>query len=328
MTRIRKPRPTTTRPPVRPQLETLEERLAPSVTPDHVVLVIEENHGYSEIIGSSPAPYINSLAAQGALMTNSFAITHPSEPNYLDLFSGSNQGITDDSCPVGPFSTPNLGRGLINAGRTFGGYSEDLPYVGDTECYVNGYDRDHNPWVDFSNVQTSANMPFQGYFPSDFSTLPTVSIVVPNLTHDMHDGTIRQGDTWLQSNIDSYLQWAQTNNSLLIVTWDEDDGSRNNRVATLFLGPMVNPGQYGETINHFNLLRTIEDMYGVAYAGQSANVAPITDIWRTTDSPPAAPSNLTASAASAREIDLSWTDNSASPTVATVRGTTNLSCSR
>ena len=116
-------------------------------------------------------------------------------------------------------------------------------------------------------------MPFQGYFPSDFSTLPTVSIVVPNLDDDMHDGTIRQGDTWLQSNIDGYLQWAQSNNSLLIVTWDEDDGSGNNRVATLFLGPMVNPGQYSETINHFNVLRTIEDTYGLSYAGQSANAA-------------------------------------------------------
>src|SRR5437660_12829449 len=124
MTRTRKPGRTTTRSPSRPRLEALEERLAPAATPDHVVLVIEENHGYSEIIGSSQAPYINSLASQGALMTNSFALTHPSEPNYLDLFSGSNQGVTDDSCPVGPFSTPNLGRGLINAGRTFGGYSE------------------------------------------------------------------------------------------------------------------------------------------------------------------------------------------------------------
>ncbi len=76
--------------------------------PDHVVIVIEENHSYSEIIGSSSAPYINSLAAQGALFTQSYAITHPSQPNYLDLFSGSNQGVTDDSCPH-YFMTANLG---------------------------------------------------------------------------------------------------------------------------------------------------------------------------------------------------------------------------
>ena len=76
------------------EVELLEKRLVPSVVPrpDHVVIVIEENHSYSEIIGSPAAPYINSLAQQGALITNSLAVMHPSEPNYLDLFSGSNQG--------------------------------------------------------------------------------------------------------------------------------------------------------------------------------------------------------------------------------------------
>src|SRR5436853_945222 len=80
--------------------------------PDHVVVVMEENHSYSEIIGSSAAPYINGLASQGALFTDSYGVEHPSQPNYLDLFSGSNQGITDDSCPH-TFSAPNLGSELI-----------------------------------------------------------------------------------------------------------------------------------------------------------------------------------------------------------------------
>src|SRR5215469_9651114 len=98
---------------------------------DHVVLVMEENHSYNEIIGSGTgAPYINNtLAAGGALFTNSFAIEHPSEPNYLDLFSGSNQGVTDDSCPH-TFSTENLGSELAAAGRTFTGFSEGLPSAG------------------------------------------------------------------------------------------------------------------------------------------------------------------------------------------------------
>src|SRR6516225_9490859 len=89
----------------------------PGVTPpDHIVVVMEENHSFSEIIGSSQAPFINSLAQQGALFTQSFAIEHPSEPNYLDIFSGSNQRITNDNCPVGPFSTPNLGSELVAQG--------------------------------------------------------------------------------------------------------------------------------------------------------------------------------------------------------------------
>src|SRR5436190_4021931 len=89
-------------------------------TPSHVVIAIEENHAYSQIIGSSSAPYINSLANSGALFTQSFAITHPSEPNYLAFFSGSTQGITDDSCPH-TFAPPDLGGELIAAGLTFGG---------------------------------------------------------------------------------------------------------------------------------------------------------------------------------------------------------------
>src|SRR5215468_10247030 len=113
---------------------------------DHVVLVMEENHSFNEVIGSASAPYINNtLAASGALFTNSFAIEHPSEPNYLDLFSGSNQGVTDDSFHPSAFTTANLGQELINAGLTFGGYSEDLPSVGYTGYTYNNYDGNHNP---------------------------------------------------------------------------------------------------------------------------------------------------------------------------------------
>jgi hypothetical protein len=291
-------------------LEELEIRLVPSVPrPDHVVVVMEENHGYADIIGSASAPYINALAAQGALMTNSFALEHPSQPNYLDLFSGSNQGVTDDHLPIGPFAGPDLGGELRAAGLTFGGYSEDLPAVGDTSTWVGNYDRNHSPWVDFADVPPTANLPYAGYFPADFSRLPTVSFVVPNLQDDMHDGTIAQGDSWLQNNLDAYAQWAKTHNSLLIVTWDEDDYSGTNRVATLFVGQNVKPGQYGEPINHFNVLRTLEDMYGLPYAGQSAAAAPLTDIWG-----PAAPGNLAAVAVSGSQVNLAWTNNAANAT--------------
>jgi acid phosphatase len=93
--------------------------------------VIEENHAYSQIIGSTDAPYINSLTQQGALVTASYAVEHPSQPNYLDLFSGSNQGVSGDSRPTSlPFTTPNLGAELRTAGFSFVGYSETLPSAG------------------------------------------------------------------------------------------------------------------------------------------------------------------------------------------------------
>src|SRR6267378_1421782 len=264
--------------------------------PDHVVIVIEENHSYSEIIGSSAAPYINSLAAQGALFTQSYAITHPSQPNYLDLFSGYNQGVTDDSCPH-YFTTDNLGLYLLNASLTFAGYSEDLPSVGSTACTSGAYVRRHAPWVNFTNIPTTTNLPYS-YFPTDYNTLPTLSFVIPNLNDDMHNGTIQQGDSWLQQHLDGYVQWAATHNSLFIITFDEDDGRQGNRIATIFVGQMVVPGQYSELIYHFNLLRTLEDMYDLPYAGVSGNYQPITDVWvgRTPTPTPTATPTTTATA--------------------------------
>jgi PKD repeat protein len=255
--------------------------------PDHVVVVVEENHSASSIIGNAQAPYINSLASSGANFTQMFAETHPSEPNYLALFSGSTQGLTDDSCPH-TYSAANLGSELIAAGLSFAGYSEGLPSVGSTACFNGKYARKHNPWSDFSNVPTTANQPLTA-FPSDYSQLPNVSIVVPNLDNDMHDGTIAQGDTWLQNNLGAYATWAATHNSLLIVTWDEDDGSQSNQVPTIIAGQGVIAGNYSEQVNHYNLLRTLTDAFGLAPLGLAATAAPILDIWSGGgDAPPTA----------------------------------------
>ena len=151
-------------------------------------------------------------------------------------------------------------------------------------CTSGNYARKHNPWVNFTNVPASANQPFSA-FPTDFTQLPTVSWVVPNLCNDMHDCTIATGDTWLQNHLNAYAQWATTHNSLLIVTFDEDDGSGGNNIATLFYGQPVKQGTYTEHINHFNVLRTIEDMYSLPYAGAAASATPITDCWTTSPNP-------------------------------------------
>jgi phosphatidylinositol-3-phosphatase len=157
-------------------------------------------------------------------------VTHPSQPNYLALFSGSTQGIISDSCPH-TFSTANLGQELIGAGLGFAGYSESMPSAGYPGCTSGTYARKHNPWVNFTNVPSADNLTFAA-FPSNFASLPTLSFVVPNLQDDMHDGTVAQGDTWLHNNIDGYAQWAKTHNSLLVVTWDEDDNSSANHIPT------------------------------------------------------------------------------------------------
>src|SRR5205823_2523793 len=106
--------------------------------------------------------------------------------------------------------------------------------------------------VNFTNVPSADNLPFTS-FPSNYSSLPTLSFVVPNQDNDMHNGTIQQGDTWLQQYIDPYVQWARSHNSLLILTWDEDDNTSSNRIPTIFVGAMVVTSQYGEAINHYNV---------------------------------------------------------------------------
>jgi acid phosphatase len=176
--------------------------------PEHVVVVVMENHGLDQILGTSNAPYINQLARTGALFTNASAIAHPSQPNYLALFSGDTHGVTNDSCPHS-FSAPNLGRQLLDAHLSFTGYSENLPGVGYAGCEAGDYARKHNPWVNFTNVPGAANQPFTTFGP-DYATLPTVSIVVPNLCNDMHDCGVHTGDTWIKNKLDGFVQWAQT----------------------------------------------------------------------------------------------------------------------
>ncbi|WP_407700245.1 alkaline phosphatase family protein [Streptomyces beihaiensis] len=257
-------------------------RAASVPTPDHVVVVIEENHSYGDIIGdTTDAPYLNSLATQGADFTDSHAITHPSQPNYYDLFSGGNQGITTDSCVTPGFSSAaNLGSELLGAGKTYASYNESLPSQGWTGCTSGAYAQKHAPWFGFSNVPTSSAHTF-AQFPTDYSTLPDVSFVTPDLDDDMHDGTVRQGDTWLKNNLGAYATWAKSHNSLLVVTWDEDDGSTANQIPTIFYGAGVEAGDYNETIDHYNVLRTLEDAYGLPATGGASSATPITDIWST-----------------------------------------------
>jgi acid phosphatase len=253
---------------------------------DHVVIVVEENKDYEQMIPNAAAPYINQLKTEGASFTQMYGEEHHSEGNYFWLFSGSNQGVGfNDFVPGRPITAPNLAEELIGAKRSFAGYSEDLPAIGSPEHRQGLYARKHVPWVSFSNVPKSVSLRWQD-FPADYSRLPTVSFVIPNLEHDMHNGKIPEsiaaGDTWLRDHLDGYYQWAKKHNSLLIVTFDESDhGStgltdpaapdpRNrNHIATIFAGDRIKPGDYaeGKGITHVNILRTLEAMYGLPRAG-------------------------------------------------------------
>ena len=244
----------------------------------HVVVVVEENHAGGEIIGNTAAPFMNSLARSGALFTRSYAITHPSYPNYLALFSGSTHGIRNDSCPH-YYGSGNLGAQLRAKGFSFGAYADGLPSTGYRGCTYRAYARRHAPWVDFTTLPRSLSRPMTA-FPTDFRRLPRLSFVIPNVQHDMHNGTIRQADDWLRSKLAGYASWARTHNSLLVLTWDEDDFSAGNHIATIFAGARVKPGRYGTRVDHYRLLRTLEASFGLPPLGHAADRVPITGVWR------------------------------------------------
>ena len=268
---------------------------------DHVVIVIEENTDYAQVLGNRvDAPFINELADGGVNFTEFHAITHPSQPNYIQFFSGDHQGVTSNTRPATyPWSVPNLGAALFAVGRTFRGYSEDLPAIGDrdttgTDVVIGGttytlYRRKHNPWANWQAAEGADPIPENQLafdtnarfldFPADFTQLPDVAIVVPNQQNDMHDGTVRMGDDWLRANFAAYAQWARTHNSLLIVTFDEDNLSGPNKIPTVFHGAGLMPGTVnGTRWTLHNLLRTLEDMHGAAHAGRAAKVRPITGV--------------------------------------------------
>lgn len=264
-------------PPVSAPVTTSASEGAALPRPAHIVVVVEENHSFSELTDPRTAPFLASLARHAAVFTNAFGVAHPSQPNYLALFSGSTQGIADDSCPR-TFGAPNLARSLLNAGLTFTGYSEGLPASGYSGCSSGSYARKHNPWSDFTNVPSAANQPLTA-FPADFSRLPTVAFVIPNEVHDMHSASVSTGDRWLSDHLGGYADWAATHDSLLVVTADEDDYNSDNRILTLIVGAHVRAGRYAQRIDHYALLRTIEDMYRLPRLGSSAAASVIGAAW-------------------------------------------------
>jgi hypothetical protein len=290
----------------------------PLVTPAHIVVVIEEDRFANAIGDTTNMPYVNQIASTGLVYSNSHGLNNTSqegEMNYLALYSGSTQGVTDNGFH-GPFSGGNLAQLLNNAGLSFSGYAEGMPHSGDTTdalaaepgnaAYDDLYVRSYNPMAQFSNVGTGVtnaqvNQTFAS-FPTTaagYAALPTVSFVIPDTldnTHGSNDTTpyatdpgeynfLRQNaDTWLKNNINGYLQWAKANNSLLIITGDEGDRAHGfSSLATNNLTTIINgssnlfvAGTNTASITPYNLLRTIEDMYGLAPLGSSASASDLT----------------------------------------------------
>jgi hypothetical protein len=243
----------------------------------HVVWIWMENKPFGSVIGSSSAQYENALAAQCGLATNYRGITHPSLPNYLAATGGSVFGVSDDSGPaVHPISAPSIFSQVDQAGLSWRGYEESMPSDCDTSA-ASPYAVKHNPAAYFVGLRASCmqhDIPLAGNLPHDIAagTLPSFSFITPNLCNDMHDCSVHTGDAWLATWIPRLLSGPnyQAGNTLIVLTWDEGVGSVN-RIPTIVVAPSVRQGlQVGTSLDHYALLRSSEDLLGLAHLGAAA----------------------------------------------------------
>ena len=263
---------------------------------DHVFVIVMENTAYSSIIGSSAAPYINSLLASGGVANSYYAITHPSLPNYLSLTGASTFGITSD-CTTCWVNAPNIADRLESAGKSWKAYEESMPsacFVGDSYPYA----QKHDPFIYFNDIRNNASrcqshvVPY-GQLASDLqsaATTPNYAFITPNMCSDMHDCSIQTGDSWLRQQVPTILSSPafRQQRSLLALTWDEDDSAGANKVPLILLGSGVGSGlQSSAGYNHYSLLHTIEVALGAsAISTNDGNAALIADLFATSPPPP------------------------------------------
>ena len=257
----------------------------------HIFVIVMENHEYGSVIGSSAAPYANSLATSYGLATNYYGASHPSLPNYLALTAGSTFGIASDctSCFV---SATNIADQVEASGRSWKAYMEDMP----TPCFLGAssgnYAMKHNPFVYYDDIRNDAArcaahvVPF-AQFGTDIGSgqLPNFVWITPNMCNDTHDCSVATGDAWLRSVVPTVTSSAAfRSGGVLFITWDEGTSNAGccgdtwgGHVVTLIISPRAITGFHsGIAENHYGLLRTIEDGFHLAHlgaAGWSSNVA-------------------------------------------------------
>ena len=262
-----------------------------SVPPSsHVFLVMEENHGYKDIVGTSAMPYLNSLITKYGLATQYYANTHPSIGNYFMLTAGEIITNTDSFC--GTVSNDNVVRHLITAGKTWKAYAESIPYVGYTGCDTGYYYKRHVPLSYFTDVVNSSTeklnlVPFT-QFATDLAnnTLPNYSFITPNGQDDAHDGTLQAADSWLSKNIAPLLSSKvfQTD-GILIIAFDEAEDSDTTHggghVVAVVIGPKVKPGYQSSVLyQHQNTLRTLMQALGfTTFPGLANTAQPMSDFF-------------------------------------------------
>jgi phosphatidylinositol-3-phosphatase len=253
--------------------------------PAHIVVVVEENHAFEQVIGSPAAPFLNRLAAQGTLLTRYYAVIHPSLPNYVALLSGRTPIRSD--CRACTFTGPTLVDQLEARHISWAAYLEGLPRPCSPVARSGAYTEAVDPFMHAADIRHHPSrcdrvLPFSR-FSTDLAAgrLSTVVFVMPSLRHEMHSGTVRTADRWLRrlvGELRASRVWRQ--DTRLVVTFDESRGrdvrsccgglGRGGRVATIVTGPRVHRGVDPAPSTHYSLLRSIEAAFGLPFLGYAA----------------------------------------------------------
>jgi phosphatidylinositol-3-phosphatase len=268
---------------------------------NHVVIVVEENHSLSQVIGNPAMPYFNFLARSYAQASQMYANTHPSIGNYFELTTG--QIITNNDATNATVSADNIVRHLLTLGKTWKGYAENLPAVGYVGGDVFPYARHHFPVSYFSDVVNSRvqrlNLVPFSHFPSDLANnhLPDFSLVIPNIQDDAHNcpaglvtctdaQELAAADHWLKQHIAPLIaNPAFKTDGILIILFDEgnfsDTAHGGGHIATIVIGPKVRRGFKSKVFyQHQNVLRTILVALGArTFPGAASSAVSMADVF-------------------------------------------------
>jgi hypothetical protein len=258
-------------------------RKLPRSTNSHIVIIMMENAEYKQVINAPAGRYVTALAHRWSVASNSFAIRHPSLPNYLALTSGSTHGISSDctSCTVGG---ENIVDQLERAGISWRAYMEGLPHPCAMQAQVGGYAKKHDP---FAYYQDIVNSPARcrhivgfGALAADLRAgrLPTYAWITPNLCDDGHDCGVAAGDRFLARTVPALLTELGPH-GMLVLTWDEGttdngccDAASGGRIPTIVAGPDVRPGARDlEPVDTYGVLATIEQALDLPLLGAAAH---------------------------------------------------------
>ena len=265
----------------------------PPLVPDfeHIVIVVFENREFGSVIGNARMPYFNTLANSYTLLTQYYAITHPSLPNYLAMIGGDTFGITFDciSCPI-PADKKSLPDLIEASGRTWKTYQEAMPSPCFSGAEQGDYAIKHNPFIYFMEIRLDAKRCNQSIvpltqLPADIAagTLPNFIFVTPDMCNDAHDCDVPIADAWLQNFMNQLMPPLDQSGKpyLIVLTWDEGQtndsccglpAEAGGRIATILISPQAKNGFQDSTpYTHYSLLKTIATAWGLPYLNHAAD---------------------------------------------------------